>query len=402
MNTGPGYFGYDLAVSRCIGDLARVAVSIKRSGEISRDKYAGIATALKIDYRVAEGDILSKLETLDWVDLKKDGLRIERIDEKIPPTEDILDTLGKYWEELRPSSVDSLTVEGLHRLSLRPYTKEAFISDLGVSENVFSTGYEYGEQARYFGSFSSFESGKDIIWSPLYWAGKIPIVKKYLERQSEPAFDEIGDLTSKFQEYPGMPRDKMVPSINRSLLDAGIYHGYFPSVGVQNRQFKTYEYVFPASPQFETDPSKDLFERARMIVSCIRHGQHHAEISLIKYPRAILRRIRDGSMASHSYAGVQYLLLKLHGIVDLQPVGSRTRVVWIDTPENNLAADIANQLLIGDEVLARSKEDIDIQKILIQGTFNYSSEQRRIKTADQIAAKSDYDRLMESLRGVRE
>jgi len=28
LNTGVGFFGYDLGVSRCVGDLARVAVSI--------------------------------------------------------------------------------------------------------------------------------------------------------------------------------------------------------------------------------------------------------------------------------------------------------------------------------------------------------------------------------------
>jgi len=55
LNTSVGFFGYDLGTSRIVGDLARFAVSIKQSGEIPREQFAGISTALKIDYNLAEG-----------------------------------------------------------------------------------------------------------------------------------------------------------------------------------------------------------------------------------------------------------------------------------------------------------------------------------------------------------
>ena len=402
LNTSPGFVGYDLGVSRCIGDVARVAVSIRQAGEISREKFAGISTALKIDFRLAESDILSKLEELSWIELRKQGKKIVRVDEQIPPTEDILSTLGGLWEEMIPSQIDEMTINGLNKLSIKPYTTEALTSELELSEQEFKLGYEYGEQANYFGKFHSLETGEEVIWTPLYWAGKLDSVRRYLERQHQPEYDAIGTFTDQFLKFPGVPREKMGAGTNINLLDAGIAHGYFPSVGVQDRKQNNYEYLFAASPQFEIDPSKDLFEKARMIVSCIRHGQFHAEISKIRYPQAILRTMREGTLSPHSYANVQYLLLKCHGIVDLQKVGRRTKVIWLDTPENNLAADIANQLLAGEEIIARSKEDLEIQKILIQGTFNYSSEQRRIKTTHRIVSIREYDRLMESLVGVRE
>ena len=180
LNTGVGLYDYDLYVSRSIGNLARLAVSIKKSGEITRDKYAGIATALKIDYSVAENQILIQLEELNWVDVTREGKKIKRIDEKIPPTEDILSDLGKEWENLGPSPIDVSTIDGLNRLSKQPYTKEAFLSELNISEEVYNITFNYGEQARYFGSFQSQLIEKEILWTPLYWAGKLDRVQKYI------------------------------------------------------------------------------------------------------------------------------------------------------------------------------------------------------------------------------
>jgi hypothetical protein len=402
LNTGVGLYDYDLYVSRSIGNLARLAVSIKKSGEITRDKYAGIATALKIDYSVAENQILKQLEELNWVDITREGKKIKRIDEKIPPTEDILSDLGKEWENLGPSPIDVSTIDGLNRLSKQPYTKEAFLSELNISEEVYNITFNYGEQARYFGSFQSQLIGKDILWTPLYWAGKLDRVQKYINKQSDDNFFEIGDLTRKFIKYPGIPYENISTTNNKVLIDTGISFGYFPSVGVKNRVGREFEYVFAATPQFELDPKKDLFEKARMIVACLRHGQYHADYSRIKWPHLILSNMRANTLSSHSYADVQYFLLKCHGIVDLEKFGNRFKVKWIDTPENNLAADIADELLRGEEPLPRTSEDIDIRNLLIDGIYNYSSEQRRFKAVKRIAAPNEYSRMMETLIGVKE
>ena len=406
LNTQVGLLNYDLCTSRSIGDAARFAASIRRAGEIGQDTLAGFSAALKIDFRIAKSEILPLFEDLNWIEVKRKGNVIERVEEKIPPAEDILSTLGQLWNKQQPTLVDQATVVGLSELSTNPMSKEALLSELNLDDKQFQIPFDYGQQARYFGSFTSMESGKEIIYTPLYWAGKIEKVLRFLEKQSEASFETLGNLTKSLLKYPGIPRERLsIKKHKLPLIDSGIWHGYFPSVRIKDRQSKEYEYLFAATPQFEIDPKKDIFERARLIVSCIRHGQYHAEVTKILYPGSILRSMRKNEMKPHPYAKIQYALLFIHGMVRFEPArtkyGKAWRVIWIDSPENNLAADIADQLLAGEEVIAKSKEELEARKVLVQGIFNYSSEQRRVKTSKQIAAKEEFDRLMEYIGGVK-
>lgn len=402
VNTAVGLINYDLKESRTIGDAARIAVSIKHADELDKRRFAGVSTALKVDYRLAESGILDIFENLDWVEVRRKGRVISKVIEQIPPTEDVLSELGKLWREQEPTPIDIASVKGLHELSRRPFEKDALISEFDITADEFETFFEYGEQANYLGKFISLENEKETIWTPLYWAGKMDVVLKFLQEQTEERFSRLSSLTKKLAKYPGMPEEKIPKD---PLISSGIYHGYFPSVRIKDRQGREHEYAFAAAPQFEVDPDKDIFEKARLIVSCIRHGQYHAEVTTILYPRSVLRAMRNNTMKPHPYADVQYILLKLQGIVDFEPAstkyGKAIRVKWIDTLENNLAADIADELLKGEEPIVRAREEIEAKEILVKGMFNYSSEQRRIKATKKIQAKKEFDRLMESVAGVR-
>jgi hypothetical protein len=402
VNVGAGLIDYDLGNSRTIGDAARVAVSIKRAGELDPETFAAISTALKVNYRLARSEILGLFEELGWADVKRKGGVVAKIVEQIPPAEDILSKLGKEWKEREPTTIDEASISGLYELSKRPFEKSALLSELDLPAEKFQTFYDYGEQANYLGKFNSEETGKEIIWTPLYWAGKTEAVLKYLQKQSEAQFTELESLTRKLVGYPGVPHEKLPQN---PIIDSGIYHGYFPSLRITDRKRAEHEYIFAATPQFEIDSNKDLYEKARMIVSCIRHGQYHAEVTKILYPRSLLNAMRNNTMKPHPYADVQYILLKINGIINLEPsftrYGKAFKVKWINTPENNLAADIADELLKGEEPSLRTREEIEAKEILVQGMFNYSSEQRRIKATKEIRAKPEFDRLMEKLSEVR-
>ncbi len=402
--TTGGLIDYYLGDTQTTGDSARLAVSIRnRSEKLSSESLAAICTALKIDFRVAEGKIIPLYDSLGWVDLRKTGNRIESLTDIIPPTEDVLRVLGENWQEQQPTPIDEATVMSLAWLSKRPYAADALISELNVNETDFSIMYDYGDQAGYLGKFTSLEHGKESLWTPLYWAGSGQEVVNFLRRRSEPQLVKIASLAERFRKHPGMPDEKIYSDFD--LVEAGVAHGFFPSVALRDRKGASHEYVFAASPKFGTDKSEDIFEKARMLVSCIRHGQYYAEVSRIKYPRSILRALRTNTMKPHPYADVQYAILVLHGLVKIIPdqtkYGKAFRVEWIDTPENRLAADIADQLLSGEEALGGSKEELEAKKILVQGVFNYSSEQRKIKTGSRIVAKGEFERMMELITSVR-
>ncbi|KAG2476773.1 MAG: hypothetical protein NPMRTH1_1550023 [Nitrosopumilales archaeon] len=393
---------YYLSNTTATGDAARLAVCMRNNNEIlTEENLAGICTGIKVDYRLAISQTIPLFEDLGWLKVKKIGRKLDKILETLPPTEDILTTLGKNWEENGPTEVEAGSLSALSELSVRPYSSDAIQSELNISNENFGTMLDYGEQARYFGRFTSMENQKETVWTPLYWAKNPEKVESFLAKQTEQNLQKIGELVTKIKEYPGIPID-FIEKDDVKYVNSGIYHGFFPSIRISNRSQVSHDYIFSARPQFDVNKDADIFEKARMIVGCIRHGQYHAEITKIKYPRSILNALRNDHMGAHSYADVQYAILALNRIVRFETEGSGfIKVRWIDSPENNLAADVADLLFQQQEVLATTEEELHVQKVLVQGIYNSSSEQRRLTLAEDISAKDEFNKLMEILSGVR-
>src|SRR5437867_1653431 len=139
INSAPGsIINYDLGVTQTIGDAATLAISLKqRKQDVNKDVLGAICSALKIDFRVAESRILPKFETLGWGKILWNNGRLQSLTEKMPPTQDILGTLGKIWKEDNPTTVEEATLVSLAELSKRPFASDALASDLGVSDADF-------------------------------------------------------------------------------------------------------------------------------------------------------------------------------------------------------------------------------------------------------------------------
>lgn len=230
-------------------------------------------------------------------------------------------------------------------------------------------------------------------------------VTLHLDKQHEENYKTLSTLAREFRDYPGRPVDQ-IKKPNLVLVNAGVAHGFFPSVGVTGRTDIRHDYVFAATPHFELDPKKDIFERARLIVACIRHGQYHAEVTKIKYPYLLLNALREDRLKPHGYAKTQYALLIANGICSYETVGTGYgtgyKIRFINTPENNVAMDIAEEMLRGREPTTASITEPEVKELLTTGMFNYSSEQRIIKSATKISARGEFDRLLEAIQGVRQ
>lgn len=403
VNTQIGLHSYELQTTRKIGDAARFAATIRMSGHMSEGVLAAVGDSLKIDFRIISAEIIPMFKDYGWIDTINEGSHIKRIDEDIPPIDDVLSTLGKRWNDEEPAEIERGTIYSLAQTSTRPTDKAALMSEIEVNEDVFQPILEYGTQAKYLGTFSSEESGNDIIWSPLYWNNKSDALLKYLRKQDDSQLEMLSNLAMEITALPGIPKENISQG-NYNLLDSGIHFGFYSQVEIL-RDNKNYRYIFPPSSYFSLEPKKDIFEKARMIVACIRHGQYHAEVSRILYPVSILRAMVTNTMKPHPYALVQYALLKLHGIIDLIPAetkyGSAYKVIWINSPENNLAAEMAEQLLKGEEIYPHTSQEVEAKKVLFGGEYNYSSEQRRLIPASCITGGNHYKRLMEHVMGVR-
>ena len=113
--------------------------------------------------------------------------------------------------------------------------------------------------------------------------------------------------------------------------------------------------------------------------------------------------MRDDDLDPHSYGDVQYAPLRLHNIVNIEETevygNTAYKVKWIDSPENNIAADIADLMLRGSDS-SMGSADVEAHRILFQGTFNYTAELRKIRAAKTISSRAEYTRIIERMQGA--
>lgn len=120
----------------------------------------------------------------------------------------------------------------------------------------------------------------------------------------------------------------------------------------------------------------------------------------------LLYTLRSDGLKPHSYSHVQYALLVLNGICKLELeqafYGEAYRVKFNETPENNIAADIAEEMLRGESTSLAFAQEPETREFLMRGLFNYSSELRQFKSAEKFVAKDELMRLIELSHGVVE
>jgi hypothetical protein len=404
LNIAPGFVQADLERTLEVGELARLAAAIRQAGLIEEERLKAISVATKIPYRDLRLIALPRIQKLGWGEIRSGQGGSTTFVESMPPSGEILSTLGRYWEDLGPNDVDRATVEGLSLLSRRPVARDALASELSQKQSVIDRALAYGDPVRYFGTFTSQAIGKIVAWTPLYWSKNEEEVRRFLSRQSEPGFDVLRKAMANVREYPGRPLDRLRPTIpNEGLVNGAIATGFLPSVQVKDRRKVAHSYVFSPSPTFSGDEGSDVFEKARMIVACIRHGQFDAEVSPIRMPSKLLRSIVSGTIGAHSYADVEYAMLVLHRICDLEEVSSyglkRYRPVFIDTPENRQAVGVAQQLLGATGPDTSIVSEPEVKGLLTAGLYSYSSEERITRAKAKIVAYNEFERMMDSIRG---
>lgn len=196
LNFEKNLLTYDLENTTTVGDAARLCTTIKNiSDRITRSMLAGASASLKIDFKVAEHQLVPLFESMGWVRLIKSGNKISNFTEQIPPIQDVLSSLGKYWKEKEPTTIDEATVNSINLLSFRPYSKDALISELSLNERDFQITLNYGESGGYLGRFTSETHNIETVWSPHYWSHNTTRVLDYLKKCTEQQLNQIRILT---------------------------------------------------------------------------------------------------------------------------------------------------------------------------------------------------------------
>jgi len=390
-----GISSYHLEDTILVGDMARLAVNLRQSENLNPEQIAAIGDVLNIDYRIINSGIMPLMEKFGWLYPERGGLY-----EEIPPLDDVLRTLGNHWEESEPSNIDISIIKSLSILNNKPASKEALQSEIGVPVDDFEMALDYGTKANCFGSFKSDESDEEIIWTPYYWNRNSERALRFLKRQTYEEFSGIERLSNYLSNKQGIPIEQV--TFEENLLKAGSKVGFFPSNGISNPVTgDEHEYIFKATPQFDLDPKKDIFEKTRLIVASLRHGQYHASVTKIRSPLNVLYALRENRLSPHSYAKAQYGLLAMHKIVKIDEVsdhGGSYRITFIDSPENKMACDMAATMLDGEVPIEGLAIDPEID-LIKKGSFIYSANERQIKTIEKISDCDQFNKMLEFIQG---
>lgn len=389
------FSGADLKNTRETGVLARASAILRGQQTVTARSLRHIAQEVGASWTELEGIYLPKLSDMGWGEMRKEGRKFVGFHEQIPPVDEVLRTLGKDWEEQEPTPYDLGSVQGLHLLSERPFSRDAFASELGMDPQTAKDVVEYGLAGTYF------DEADKTLWSPLFFNKNDDEVVRFLDSTSEAEYQALQATCQALKARPGTPIDLLGQP--QAAVDAAVRAGFLTSVRVRSPT-EEYPYLFAPNAQFSGTSGTDLFDKARAVVAALRHGQHHAGVTRIRYPNALLNAFVEGRMAPHSYAVYQYAALQVNGVASIKPVqvlgSTRYQVSFIDTPENRQVIKLASWLLRANT----ETPDISDPEIVLmfgQGIISGAAKERVARRQKRVAANDSLVQLMRTVRGVR-
>jgi hypothetical protein len=387
-----------------IGKAARIAANIRGFNYLKPSQLDIMSVELGITPMEVRDAILPRLEEINVVRLIKGHTgKIERVEEKVPRVILLIEELGKYMRELEPSPIETSGIEALNIATMKPIKKTELKDRLTeLNEEEFNILLDCGKTGRFLDEYIA-PNGEVEIYSPLVWNERSEDVMKMYTSLSVTQKDELVHILDSINSYAGTPLETLQTS-NQLLIGQAIRTGIIEKCSVTTKK-GTKDYLFMPNPKFRIESEGvrqcDLFDKAKIILSCIRQGQHYAEITRILYPDKVLQKLLDrGYLKPHSEFKEQYALLELHGIARTEPaIGNRDYLKLIDTDENRQAIEAAIDVISHTrEAVTARVVNTQARALLLSGNFiNPARNRARIKELPQLTYKT-LQNLMEKLR----
>lgn len=305
--------------------------------------------------------VLRELEELDFVSVVKTGDEIKRVECRVPTFRSGYEDLGERWSQLKPSEVEQAAVATLDSLYDGPIALATLKKSLSLASGQFSMLSDVMKS----GQLLSVQTvdGQPLVFTPLAVDGN---PSAYLQWAIRFPGDVRGVIDTLLQ-HQGMALIDPRVSANPVLIDA-VSTGVLMPVEV-NGATGTQRFIF--APRGGLPPEeRTVMDKARAILSCVRYGQSFAQGRSIKYPRAILGKLRDNKRFAKGHPDLltQYGLLveKLIGH-PIDDGGGRWNFEVDDTAENMKALDIAIEMLEQGESPA-ARIDLEAQRALLTPT----------------------------------
>lgn len=397
----------DFEQLRTVGMASTLAMHIRGLGEIQYEVLRKVSDHYFNIPSYALKEVLHLLAEIEYVRLSTTGARIDSVIPDVPRFQDVQAGIGQSitFSELNEHEQGTLLI--LSEIKRKPENRDRLINSTGIGNAMLDRCIKIGSAGQYVKSFRA--RGRTMIASPFYFADNLEELVDVSAKVGAKDIESVLELVKGNQGWPLSLLDRTAPvggnrldEPKRQLLVHLCSEGVLkpPSIDFKGTRES---FIFTPAPgnQRLNSASREVYERAMALVSCVRKGQLLADRYRIRDPIAIIAALRDrGFLGANSEAANQYRNLVYLHVGYLKQVGAERWEFHLRRTEENLkAVEIALDLLsmgesselrVNEEArLALSKDERYIQSIISSAEMK---KRERIQLTEE--SKEQFEQLL--------
>jgi hypothetical protein len=389
--TGPARAA--LAQIEYAGQMFEMAWRLRGSGLSSARRVTAIGIEAGIGQRNLHRDILPGLESLGWVDLRKDhDGALAAVDEHVPPPPNLLGLAQAVLDIAVPTSVERAALVVLRETTVQPLVKGAALAaaSTAVNEQAAEEALRHLRAVNLIRAIEA-DDGRLVLFNPNVWTSDPEVSRAALRTEDAKAKEEVGALIEEIGEYPGIPQDH-VTSTDSRWIDFAVSLGLVQRSLVETTEGRQRSFLF--TPHMARDPfgvaGRDSSGHVRQLVGSMIYAATFARYRL-EVPATFVRRlIEDGEAGDASPIGTDYPMLETAGIVRVEAAARYYKLVL-------LQADVAEEALnhLEDRGTASRSGDHGLRA---QRSYVHLERERARLAMSAPLDKADSSRLISALR----
>lgn len=380
--------------TKLIGATAKVCSLVEPFQVV--DNYDNLIVAageVGIDDNLLE-KALRELQEMEFIRVIKSGEQIKKIEVSLPSLQGRYEILGERYEQLNPSDIENKTIEILDDLAEIPVKTIDLLSRYDIDDNEFTIIKDLGMSAGFLDDYKSENDAEDVLFSPIYWDEN---PEKIITLSNKYSSNSVLEAIKSIRNNQGKPIEKVKDKI---LIEA-VANGCLPAPKVKSTAGQK-QFLFSPIKGVQVY-EKNLLNKARAIVACMRYGETYGNITKIKMPVVFLK-----SFLNKKYIRPHSEILEQYSILSTLQVGFADRVIGtdrysfklIDTPENIKALKLAIQMVSVGTANVDSQDTESARDILIPGNY-YSADMTRMSLKKEVRySKDNVGKINDMIRGV--
>jgi hypothetical protein len=392
-----------LNMTRMVGMAERLAIHIRGKEVFDHDAVLDMtASELGIDSLILP-QILGALEEVNFIQ-RRGG----KIYDRVPYFTSIYDVMGEYWKTKGPNEIEEVSIGLLDDLSKSPVPAIDVRKKYGIPEQDFNIVQQLGREGSYLKSYRSPSDGQDILYSPVFWDEHPEALFAMLRKFSATEIAEAISTVRNYQGYPITDLRKLHPTRHDMIIMEAMSRGILPAPSIDSTAGKKNFVFTPYSGGIMlTVKEREILDKARAILSCVRYGEHFASVTKIRDPAALIDTILSKkTIGPHTEIRQQYFVLSRKGLVRFSPdvlFTDRYYLHLIDNEENMKALNLARDMLVVGEAVTARGLNPHIQKLLFTGTYNEPLTALTERKQEMARSPEDIKALIDSVTdGIRD